>query len=269
MRIHITFIAVVAASMLAAARRPASAQSESELAKASQNPIANLTSLPVQFNYYMGGGLASRTSLIVNVQPVLPLKLNDRWLLISRTVVPYVNLPMIDGTRRTGIADIQQQFYFTQKKSSMFVWGAGPIFSVPTATNDVARTGQWSLGPTAVGLISKGRWLGGLLANNLWRIGGVNHGPSVNQLTTQPFLNFNIPSGWAISSSPLITANWSATSSQRWTVPIGLGLSKVTAVGRQAVSISAQYYHAVEHPDNAGANQFRFQATMLYPIAHP
>ena len=219
MRIHITFIAVVAASMLAAARRPASAQSESELAKASQNPIANLTSLPVQFNYYMGGGLASRTSLIVNVQPVLPLKLNDRWLLISRTVVPYVNLPMIDGTRRTGIADIQQQFYFTQKKSSMFVWGAGPIFSVPTATNDVARTGQWSLGPTAVGLISKGRW----------------------------------------ECVAVATVDG----------PDRFGVEQSHVSGSPSVSISAQYYHAVEHPDNAGANQFRFQATMLYPIAHP
>ena len=146
MRIRSAVIAVAAANMLAAARRPASAQSESELAKASQNPIANLTSLPVQFNYYMGGGLASRTSLIVNVQPVLPLKLNDRWLLISRTVVPYVNLPMIDGTRRTGIADIQQQFYFTQKKSGMFVWGAGPIFPSPRRrTMSHARdSGHWA-----------------------------------------------------------------------------------------------------------------------------
>jgi hypothetical protein len=80
--------------------------------------------------------------------------------------------------------------------------------------------------------------------------------------------HFNIPSGWAIASVPLITANWSASPSQRWTVPM-LGLNKVTSVGRQAVSISAQYYHAVEHPDNAGANHFRFQATMLYPIARP
>lgn len=256
-----------AACMTAIARGDCRAQSESELAKASQNPVANLVSFPLQFNYYTAGGLQSRTSLVLNVQPVLPLPLDERWLIISRTVVPYVNTPTADGSRGTGIADIQQQFYFTPRKSAAVVWGLGPVLSIPTATNDLTRTGQWALGPTAVGLVTAGRWVIGALANNLWRIGGIDHGARINQLTLQPFINFNIPQGWSIASSPLITANWSATEGQRWTVPIGIGLSKVTAIGRQPVSVGAQYYHAVEHPDAAGADQFRFQFTLLYPVA--
>src|SRR4051794_37142805 len=65
------------------------AQSESDLAKASQNPVANLTSFPLQFNYYTGGGLESKTAMLLNVQPVLPLPINKKWIVISRTVVPY------------------------------------------------------------------------------------------------------------------------------------------------------------------------------------
>ena len=244
------------------------AQHETELAKASQNPIANLTSFPLQFNFNSAGGLDTKTQLLMNVQPVLPLTLDKRWLLISRTIVPYVNIPMPDGTRETGIADIQEQLYFTRRESGKFTWGVGPIFSVPTATNDIARTGQWALGPTAVGLVMYQRWVVGLLANNLWRIGGVNNGPPINALTMQPFINFNIPQGWAIVTSPLITADWSAPDGQRWTVPVGLGLSKVTTIGRQPASFAMQYYHNVEHPHAGAANQFRFVFTLLYPIEH-
>ncbi|HEX4682559.1 MAG TPA: hypothetical protein VH277_07625 [Gemmatimonadaceae bacterium] len=244
----------------------AAAQSESDLAKASQNPVANLNSFPLQYNYSSGGGLQSRTYLLLNVQPVMPLPLDDKWLLVSRTIVPYTSIPLPDGTRRTGVADIQQQTYFTPKKPGMLVWGAGPIFSIPSATNDAARTGQWALGPTAVALVSPGRWVIGALANNLWRVSGVDNGPPVNQLTVQPFVNFNIPSGWAIVTAPIIMSNWSSPEGERWTVPIGIGLSKVTAIGRQPVSLGMQYYHNVKHPTPAGADQFRFQFTLLYPV---
>ncbi len=252
--------------LLATASNVARAQSESDLAKASQNPIANLTSLPLQFNYNSGGGFGSRTSLLLNVQPVMPLTLDKRWLLISRTVVPYISIPLDDGTRRTGLADIQEQMYFTPKSAGKVVWGAGPIFSIPSATNDLARTGQYALGPTAVVLVSPGRWVLGCLANNLWRISGVDNGPPINQLTVQPFINFNIPQGWAITTSPLIGANWSAPDGEKWTVPIGIGLSKITEIGSQPVSLGMQYYHNVEHPSNAGADQFRFIFTSLFPI---
>ena len=256
-----------AAAFIAAARATCDAQNESQLAKEAQNPVADLASVPFQFNYYMAGGLESRTSLVLNVQPVLPLSLNRRWLLIARTIIPYVSVPMDDGTRRTGIGDIQEQFYFTPKKAEAITWGVGPVLSVPTATNELAHTGQWALGPTAVVILSQGRWMVGALANNIWRLGGVDHGPPINQLVLQPLVFFNIPPGWAIASAPLITSNWSAPAGQRWTVPLGLGLTKLTVIGRQPVSLGMHYYRAVQHPDAGGADQFRFVVNLLYPVA--
>jgi len=251
---------------LAATSQTRGAQNESDLAKASQNPIANLASVPFQYNFNSGGGLGSRTSLLLNVQPVLPLEMNKQWLLISRTIFPYTNTPLADGTRVNGLADIQQQSYFTLKNPSKLVWGLGPIFSVPSATNDAVRTGQWALGPTAVVLVSPGRWVIGALVNNLWRVAGVNNGPPINQFTTQPFINFNIPQGWAIVTAPLITANWSAPEGERWTVPIGIGFSKISKIGPQPISLAMQYYHNTIRPSVSGSDQFRFQLTLLYPF---
>jgi hypothetical protein len=256
---------VLAACLTALASRAGSAQNESDLAKASQNPVANLTSFPLQFNYYSAGAFESRT-LLLNVQPVMPLPINKEWIVIARTIIPYGNVPMPGNTRETGIGDIQEQVYFTPRQPGRFVWGIGPILSIPTATNDALRTGQWALGPTGVGLVSEGRWVVGVLANNLWRITGLNSGPDINALTVQPFISFNIPPGWSITTAPIITADWSAPEGQRWTLPVGIGLGKVTEIGRQAVSLGMQYYHNGKRPDTAGGDQWRFIFALLYPI---
>ena len=32
----------------------------------------------------------------------------------------------------------------------------------------------------------------------------------MNAMTLQPFINYNLPKGWYLTSSPLITADWEA-----------------------------------------------------------
>ena len=83
----------------------------------------------------------------------------------------------------------------------------------------------------------------------------------------QPFINFNLPHAWAISTAPLITSNWSAPNGQRWTVPIGLGVSKVTHVVEQPLNLELQYYHNVTHPRCAGSNELRLEVAALWPTA--
>lgn len=237
------------------------------LAKASQNPVANMVSLPLQYNYYTNGGLGTQSELVLNVQPVVPLPIGERWLIVSRTIVPFTNLPLTNTTRATGIADIQEQAYFTAAHPGKFTWALGPVFSFPTATNPLLETGQWGLGPTAVALVMPGPWVIGVLVNNIWRIGGAAHGQVLNTFTTQPFINFNMPNAWAIATAPLITSNWSAPEGQRWTVPIGLGVTKITHVGDQPLNLLMEYYHNVKHPDLAGSEQLRLEVAFLWPSA--
>jgi hypothetical protein len=240
---------------------------EAKLAKAAQNPVANMVSLPLQWNHSTAGGLDSSTVLVLNVQPVLPVPIGERWLIVSRTVVPFLSIPLPNGEQSGGIGDIEEQAYFTKAKPGKITWGLGPIFSFPTATNFVARTGQWGLGPTAVALVMPGHWVIGTLVNNIWRIGGAAHGDVLNSFTVQPFINYNLPHAWAISTAPLITSNWSAVSDQRWTVPIGLGVSKVTHVADQPLNLIAQYYHNLTHPRFAGSEELRLEVAALWPTA--
>lgn len=260
------------------ARADRHAKAEASLAKQSQNPVANLVSLPLQYNYYTGGGLGSASEMVLNVQPVLPLPIGKNWMIVSRTIVPFVSIPLPLGNTVTGgspaiapqlggTADIQEQAYLTKSKPGKFTWAVGPVFSFPTATNRLARTGQWGLGPTAVGLVMPGKWVIGALVNNIWRIGGEANGRVLNAFTLQPFINYNLPRAWAISTAPLISSDWSAQEGQRWTVPIGLGFSKIAHIVEQPLNFQIEYYHNVEHPSLAGSNQLRLSVAALWPTA--
>jgi hypothetical protein len=226
-----------------------------------------MVSLPLQWNFSTGGGLDSSTALVLNVQPVLPLPIGERWLIVSRTVVPFVSIPLPNGAQSGGIADIQEQVYFTKAKPGKITWAVGPVLSFPTATNRVARSGQWGLGPGAVVLVMPGPWVIGALVNNIWHIGGAAHGEQLNAFTLQPFINFNLARAWSITTSPLITSNWSAAYGQHWTVPIGLGVGKVTHILSQPFNLGVQYYHNVEHPRAGGSDLLRLSVAALWPTA--
>jgi hypothetical protein len=239
------------------------------LAKETQNPVADLNTVPIQFNWNTGGGLGDQTMQVINVQPVFPLPINKTWNIVSRTIVPIVNVPLPSGDRSTGIGDIQEQLFLSKQKGGKVIWGIGPIFSFPTATNDVLTTGQFALGPTFVVLTMPGKWVIGVVGNNLWRIGGSDNTTAINSFFVQPFINYNLSRGWAISTSPSITADWNAPSGQEWTVPLGLGVSKVDMIGKQPVNLSLQYYHNVVRPDNGPADVVRMVFALLYPRVHP
>jgi hypothetical protein len=237
-----------------------------ELAKASQNPVADMNTIPIQFNWFSGGGLpGSQTLSQTLIQPVLPLPLNKDFNIVSRTVVPVMAVPTSNGEKQKGIADIQEQIFLSPSHAKGLIWGFGPIFSLPTSTVSVISTGQFALGPNAVLLVTPGKFVLGAVINQMWRIGGSTSTTAINQFYTQPFINYNFRLGWSVSFAPAITANWSAPSGQQWTVPLGAGVSKITVVGKQPINLSFQYYHNVERPDNAGADQVRMVVAFLFP----
>ena len=128
------------------------------------------------------------------------------------------------------------------------VWGLGPAFQFPTATDDELGTGKWSAGPGFVVFLSD-RALHvttGFLILNLWSFAGDEDRADVNSMTLQPFLNYNLPKGWYLTASPLITANWETGEDNRWTVPIGGGIGRIFKIGHQAINANiAAYYNVV------------------------
>src|SRR5271163_5146281 len=63
------------------------------LQKATQNPVASLISVPVQNNNNFGVNPGYRTQDVLNIQPVIPVKVSDDWNLIIRWITPIIYQP--------------------------------------------------------------------------------------------------------------------------------------------------------------------------------
>ena len=70
-----------------------SAEPSEDLQKQSQNPIADLVSVPFQSNTNFDAGPFNRTQEVLNIQPVVPMHLSNDWNLISRTIIPLMGQP--------------------------------------------------------------------------------------------------------------------------------------------------------------------------------
>jgi hypothetical protein len=198
------------------AAEPVSDSRTEELAKETQNPVANLISVPFQNNFNFGIGPNDATQWVLNVQPVIPITLNKDWNLITRTIVPIINQPSPAAGIRSafGLGDINPSLFLSPANSAKLIWGVGPTMTFPTATDSLLGNGKWSAGPGLVVLTTPGHWVIGALVNNQWSFAGWGK-KSVNSLLVQPFINYNFSHGWYLTSSPIITANWLAASDDR------------------------------------------------------
>jgi opacity protein-like surface antigen len=257
-------VSEVAAS--APARATGSDDATEDLAKQSQNPIADLVSVPFQSNTNFNEAPFGRTQEVLNIQPVVPLHISADWNLISRTIVPVISQPDPILDRNTnGIGDITEELFFSPLHSGALIWGAGPVFTIPSATDPILGTGRVLLGPTIVLLTTPGHWVIGVLANNQWSVGGNPLRPSVNEFLAQPFINYNMAHGWFLTTSPIITANWLAAPGQQWVVPVGGGFGRVFKIGDQPVNASIQAYYNAINPTGAPNWQLRAQLSLLFP----
>jgi hypothetical protein len=240
---------------------------EGDLARQSQNPIANLISLPFQNNTNFGVGQYDRTSNVLNIQPVLPTPLSEDLLLVNRVIVPLAYQPeLAPGIGDTfGLGDILYQGFLSPPPTGNFSWGAGPAISFPTATDTVLGSDKWSAGPAVVGIWSIDRIVTGALINNIWSFAGDGDRQDVSFLTLQPFFNYNLDDGWFINTAPIINANWEASGDDVWTVPVGAGFGRVFAIGRQPVNMSAAAYWNAIKPEGAADWTLRLQMSFLFP----
>lgn len=246
----------------------ASAQNADEVAKQLSNPIASLTSVPLQFNSESGWGLngdGHRSRL--NVQPVIPFDLGEDWNLISRTIVPLIDQDeMVPGTgAHSGVGDALQSLFFSPEEltASGWTWGAGPVFLLPTASDEVLGGEKWGAGPTAVALkqTSSG-WTFGGLANHVWSFAGDAERRDVNATFLQPFVSKRVARGRTVSANLESTYDWEGSG---WTIPLNVSLTQILPVGSQLISVQAGGAWYIEAPQGAPEWGVRFTLTFLFP----
>jgi hypothetical protein len=254
--------------LFAAAVRGLAAEPDADaLAKQLSNPVAALISVPFQLNWDDGlGNEGQGDKLLLNVQPVVPVPLNDHWNMISRTIVPVVAEANVlpSDPHQSGLGDTTQSLFFSPKDPlGGWILGAGPAFLLPTATESSLGSGKWGLGATMVALKQTPTgWTYGALWNHIWSVAGSSNRPDVNSTFIQPFLAKGMGKGVTATANFEATYDWER---HQWTVPLNLLMTKVTKFGTQLVSIGGGVRYYAEAPSGGPDWGLRLVFTLLYP----
>ena len=245
-------------------------ESTSALAAKLQNPIADLISVPFQNNTNFNVGPNKGTQDILNIQPVIPIHLNQDWNLVTRTILPLIWSPSFQPAASVppfGLGPTTFSAFFSPRSTiDGWTWGAGPIVQLPTITNKNLGSNIWGAGPAVVAVRMAQPWVYGLLVNNVFSFGGTSGlgGTRYSVMTINPFLNYNFGGGWFIGTVPIITANWEAPG-EKWTLPIGAQVGRLIKIGgKLPVNLLAGAYYNALRPQGTGTWQLRTQIAFIF-----
>lgn len=244
------------------------ATDDAELAKKLSNPVADIINLPFQLNWDENIGPAENIERFqLNIQPVIPVKINEDWNVISRTVLPVI-YQQYSGSNKSddwGVGDITQSFFFTPtpKTANDLIIGFGPVIYLPTASEKAFGPDQYGLGPTAVIAKQKSGWTVGALANHIWAVEKEDGAEGINNTFLQPFINYTTPTSVTYSLNTESTYDWN---SDDYTIPINLTATKIVKVDKQLISVGGGFRYWA-HDTEASAKDFgvRLIASFIFP----
>jgi hypothetical protein len=260
------FLALIASVLTTPAR--AQDDQAAELAKKLANPVANLISVPVQYNYDEYGGANDGASVSRLVfQPVVPFSLNEDWNLITRTLIPVIDQKgfPVDALNESGLGDITASQFFSPKSPTAggWIWGLGPVFLLPTASDDALGTGKWGLGPTFVALKQTGGWTAGYLGAHIWSVAGDDKRNDVNITTMQPFLSYTTKSHTTLAALTETVYDWKA---EQWQVPLFVTVAQMLKIGPQIMQLAVMGRYRAASPDDGPEGWgLRVQLTFVFP----
>ena len=207
---------------------------------------------------------------------MIPISVSKDWNLITRWITPVIYQPLpvpqpsgppVQQTGVYGLGDLNPSFFLSPKKTTV-IWGVGPTFVLPTATNTAyLGQGKLSMGPTVVALVQpsplddRGSCKQLLVCRRPFQ----SDKPAVNQFLLQYFINYNMKKGWYLARAPIVTANWRAPGGNQWTVPFGGGVGRIMKLGFQPVNITAQFYGNAVYPAGTSPWGMKLQLRSCFP----
>jgi len=242
--------------------------SDADLAQELTNPVADLVTIPIQINFDRDIGPSDDGKrMTTNVQPVIPFHLSEDWNLITRTIVPIIKQEDIfpGAGSQSGLGDVVLSLFFSPRKPTEtgLIWGAGPVFLLPTGSDDLLTADKWGAGPTGVVLALRGPWTMGLLANHIWSFAGDDDRQDISNTFIQPFVSYTWPSAWTASVTSESTYNWE---DEEWSIPLNASLSKLIRIGKLPVSLQGGVGYWIDTPDTGPEGlRFRLQVSIILP----
>ena len=247
-----------------------------KMARQLQDPLANIKAVMSDNDILFDTGL-DETSYSFSIQPLYGMAFEEQGFnLMSRAIIPILGMapggqkPILGepvppgGGRVWGLSDIVLQFFFSPRNDDPWKWGVGPMVSLKTRTDsDLAGPG-WGAGPIGVLVGNLTENLStALIGGHLW---GDESGFSTSIIQPMFFYNFPQFKGWELQYNNTITYDWNATSGNRWTVPLGLGVGKTIAFDSgYGLNVVLGYYYNVEKPIGAADSMIRFSFNLIIP----
>lgn len=231
-----------------------------EIARELSNPVSLTASLVFQgtYNRWSGstaGASEQGTSNLVFL-PTLPFKVGS-YNLTVRPSFPVVGAPYVntigEWDKKRGFGDIVVLSILGKVTKGGLLYGFGPTFIAPTASDPLLGKEQWQIGPVVLLGVLKKWGVIGMLWQHWWGVSAPPTGvDKVNNGTTQFFYWFSAGNGWQIGGSPITTANYISGSDIEFTVPLNLGFAKTLVAGKTPIKLTLQGQYFVTRPENLG-----------------
>jgi hypothetical protein len=264
----LTLTLILTLPAMVAVAEESAADAAAELARKLANPVASLISVPLQYNYDESYGPDDEGSINrLNIQPVIPITLNDDWNLITRTIVPLIDqndIP-VRGQGKSGLGDITASQFFSPKEPTArgWIWGAGPVELLSTASDDALGAEKWGLGPTVVVLKQIGPWTVGGLGNHIWSVAGDDDRADISATFLQPFVSYITKTKTTLGLNTESSYDWEG---EEWSVPLNATVSQLFKIGPQIMQLTLGARYWAESPEGGPEDWgLRAQLTFLFP----
>ncbi len=230
------------------------------------NPIADIVSIPFQYNLNFNYGTLRLAQQVLDVEPIIPAQLGGGHVLINRVVLPIMVDPPIGPAAplAMGLGDINPQFYYVPHQGPVMV-GYGAALVAPTGSPALGQ-GKWSAGPDAIVVVTEANRVYGLLVNNVWSFAGDPNRGAVNQGFIQAYAHFSQGHGLGIGVESTTNVDWNAPGANKWLVPLGPTIAQLVPLGQgmHGQIVGGAFWNVVR-PLGTGTFTARLQFTILEP----